>query len=166
MTDTPQVQDADIVTDETQQEVNQAPLTETPTDPNGATVMLELESMIKNHITGVDKRKAELKKQKEMLNDIFGNDSEYRDLDEKVKAANKEKSGRKAELSKAPNAAALVEKVKELTTEMKEMEEALSDYLREYQRLSGTNEIEGDDGEIREIIYIAKLIKKSSLRRA
>lgn len=165
MTDTPNVQDADIIEETPQSEDPQIPQSTVTDDANGATVMLELESMIKSHITGIDKRKTELKKQKEMLNDIFGNDSEYRELDDKVKAANKDKSARKAELSKAPNAAALVEKVKELTTEMKEMEEALSDYLREYQRLSGSNEIEGDDGEVREIIYFAKLIKKSSYQK-
>ena len=40
--------------------------------------------------------------------------------------------------------------------------EGLSDYLREYQRLSGSNEIEGEDGELREIVYTAKLVKKSA----
>jgi hypothetical protein len=40
------------------------------------------------------------------------------------------------------------------------MDTALSDYLREYERLSGTNQIETDDGHIHEIVYIAKLLKK------
>jgi len=45
---------------------------------------------------------------------------------------------------------------------LKDLQNALSDYLREYQRLSGSNEIEGDDGEVREIVYVAKLVKRTS----
>ena len=45
-----------------------------------------------------------------------------------------------------------------------ELNEGLSDYLREYQRLSGSNEIEGEDGELRTIVYVAKLVRKSVFR--
>ena len=41
----------------------------------------------------------------------------------------------------------MMAKMHELTAEIREMNDALSDYLREYGRLSGTNEIEGDDGD-------------------
>ena len=63
---------------------------------------------------------------------------------------------------KRPDVAALAGKLKSLKSEKKELQEGLSDYLREYQRLSGSNEIEGEDGEIRQIVYVAKLVKKSS----
>jgi hypothetical protein len=100
-----------------------------------------------------------------MLTDIFNNDATYREMDEKVKAANKDKAEVRVRLARQPNAMGLNEKVKNLSLEIKEMEGAMSDYLREYQRLSGSNEIETDEGDIREIIYIAKLIRKSSQNR-
>ncbi len=51
-------------------------------------------------------------------------------------------------------------KVRNLRSEIKELKGALSDYLQEYARLSGVNEIEDENGEVREIKYDAKLIKK------
>lgn len=167
----PTVVEADIVTDndenvELPEETSEP--TATPTDqPMNAevTVLLDLENLIKSHISGIDKRRAELRKQKEMLTDIFNNDATYREMDEKVKAANKAKAEVRVQLARQPNAMGLNEKVKNLSQEIKEMEGAMSDYLREYQRLSGSNEIETDEGDIREIIYIAKLIRKSSQNR-
>lgn len=61
-----------------------------------------------------------------------------------------------------PANAGLNEKVKDLSGEVKELGGALSDYLREYQRMSGVNEIESEDGEVHEIVYTARLVKKSN----
>jgi hypothetical protein len=52
-----------------------------------------------------------------------------------------------------------------LAAATKELDTALSDYLREYMRMSGTNEIETEDGDVREIVYVAKLIKKASRQK-
>lgn len=131
-------------------------------DDTSATVLLDLENLIKTHISGIDKRKDELKKLREMLTDIFVNDPTYQEHEKLAKEATKVKSATKSQLMKAPNAAGLVQKIKTMVAEAKEMDGALSDYLREYQRLSGASEIEGDDGQVREIIYVAKLVKKSS----
>lgn len=126
-----------------------------------ATVLIDLESLIKGHISGIDSRKEELKKIKEMVAGILTNDPTYQEHEKLAKDAHKVKSATKAQLMKAPNAAELVNKIKTMMEEVKEMDGALSDYLREFQRLSGSNEIEGDDGQVREIIYVAKLVKKS-----
>jgi len=132
------------------------------TENNDATVLLDLENLIKSHVSGIDKRKEELKKIKEMLNEIFVNDPTYQEHEKQAKEANKIKGATKAQLMKQPNAKELGDKIKTTTSEIKETDGALSDYLREYQRMSGSNEIEGDDGQVREIIYVAKLVKKSS----
>jgi len=132
------------------------------TDTNDSTVLLDLENLIKSHVSGIDKRKEELKKIKEMLNDIFVNDPTYQEHEKQAKEANKVKGVTKAQLIKLPNAKELGDKIKTITSEIKETDGALSDYLREYQRMSGSNEIEGDDGQVREIVYVAKLVKKSS----
>lgn len=129
-------------------------------EKNDATVLLEIEQMIKTNISGVDKRKGELKKLKEMIESVLVNDSMYREHAEKAKEANKVKSATKKQILNLPQNADLVKKANELSAEIKEMNDALSDYLSEYQRMSGSNEIEGDDGEIREIVYVAKLVKK------
>ncbi len=125
-------------------------------------LLTNLESTIKEHIASVDKSKTELKKLKEMLADTYRNDSTYMEHDKLVKEAMKVRSKTKSELLKQPAVADLSAKVKELSGELKDFQAALSDYLREYMRLSGSNEIEGDDGEVRDIIYVAKLVKRNS----
>lgn len=131
-------------------------------DIQSADTVLELEQMIKTNITTLDRNKSELKKLKEMLESALLNDEPYRIATEKVKEAGKEKGKTKAAVMQNPATKQLDEKVKDLMQENKDLAAAQSEYLREYARLSGTNEIEGDDGEVREIVYIAKLVKKRS----
>ena len=126
-----------------------------------ADTVLELEQMIKTNVTTLDRNKTELKKLKEMLESALLNDEPYRTASEKAKEAAKVKG--KAKLAVMENQATrqVADKIKDMTTENKELMQAQSEYLREYARLSGTNEIEGEDGDVREIIYIAKLVKKA-----
>lgn len=133
-----------------------------PDENNQAQVLIDLETMIKTHITTIDKSKIELAKYKEMLDGIFQNDETYRLHEEKAKEAAKLKSLTKSQLLKTPETRDLAQKVKELSQNIKDLQNALSDYLREYNRMSGSTEIEGEDGEVREIIYTAKLVKKTS----
>lgn len=136
----------------------------TNSNPNtdAATVMLDMEAMIKNHITDIDRQKSELKKQREMLTSTLENDETYREHDRLAKEAAKTRAATKSEILKLPANRQLAEKVKDLAVEIKELDNALSEYLREYQKMSGVSEIEGHDGEVREIVYVAKLVKKSS----
>ena len=151
MKNTPQSVDAEVV--ESDESV-------VPTD-SGAQVVLDLEHMIKQHIRDVTTRKTELKKSREMLQSALTNDETYRTHDEEAKKAAKQKAATKAQILSLPANASLNEKVKELAGEVKELGGALSDYLREYQRMSGVNEIESEDGQVHEIVYTAKLVKKS-----
>lgn len=132
------------------------------TDTSGVDILGEIESMIKNHIRTLDSRKEEIKKYKEMLNSALANDATYKLHEEEAKKTSKQKAATKAQILQLPANDSLVKKVRELTGELRETQNALSDYLREYQRLSGSNEIEGEDGEVREIIYVAKLVKRPS----
>lgn len=129
---------------------------------NAAQVLLDLENMIKANVATIDRNKVELKKQKEMLDSALQNDETYRTHNEEAKKAAKQKGATKLQILSQPGNKALADKVKNLAVEIKEATAALSDYLREYARMSGTNEIETDDGEVREIVYTAKLVKKSS----
>lgn len=133
-----------------------------PADDTAVNVLLDLENLIKTHITNIDQKKDELKKLREMLTSALSNDETYSIHEEEAKKAAKLKNATKLQILKLPANAQLNERVKGLGADVKELDESLSEYLREYQRMSGASEIEGNDGEVREIIYIAKLIKKSS----
>ena len=154
------IQDADIV--ESQTNDTQIEEVDTKSDKNAATILLDLEAMIKSHITGIDNRKSELRKHRDMLASVLLNDATYKDHEGKAKEALKIKNATKKELLKQPANQQIASKVHELSLEVREMNDALADYLREYQRMSGATEIETDDGEIREIINTPKLVKKSN----
>lgn len=135
--------------------------TDKPAD-NDAILLVRIEEMIKTHMSQIDDLQEEITKRKDMLDDIFTNDETFQEHDKVAKEAAKVRSATKQQIMKRPDAAELSNKLKELKSEQSELREGLSDYLREYQRLSGSNEIEGNDGEIREIVYTAKLVKRSS----
>lgn len=127
---------------------------------NASTPLLSLESTIKTSLPRIDKLKEEIRTKKEMLDDALNNDQTYKEHTEKAKEAAKIKSQTKQELLKQPSLAKTVSDLKDLREELKELQSSLSDYLSEYARLSGSNEIEDENGEVREIVYIAKLVKR------
>lgn len=125
-----------------------------------ATVLLSLEEMIKRHISSIEKIQIESKKHKEMFDDSFENSVVYHEHAEKVKEAQKQKTATKQEILKQPQMIQLADRIKTMREELKDLKLALSDYLVEFQRLSGLKEIQDEQGEFREIINSAKAIKK------
>jgi hypothetical protein len=145
---------------ETDEEVVSADSSDTSSDQ--ATILLSLEELIKNHIQSLDKLQDEIKKHREMFADAFTNSEAYQELDKKVKEVSKEKNTTRENILKQPAMQNLAQKIKDYNTELKEKKGALSDYLLEYQRMTGATEIEGHDGQMRDIVNNAKLIKRSS----
>ena len=80
-------------------------------------------------------------------------------LKEAAKTA-KVKTLAKSKVLEHSEAKSVVEKIKDNQSQIKELKVALSDYLAQYVTLSGSNQIEGPDGVLRQIIYSAKLVKK------
>lgn len=126
------------------------------------TVLLSLEQLIKSHIASIDKLREESRKHKQMLEDAFLNDPVYQEHLKVAKEATKQKSTTKQQIMHQPANVVLSNKIKDMSSELKDKQMALSDYLLEYQRMTGVNEIEGEDGEVREIVNTAKVIKRAS----
>ncbi len=135
---------------------------QTSMDQNDAMVLLNLEDMIKAHISRIEKLQNEAREQQEMLTNVLANSETYREHDEKAKEAAKIKAQTRAEIMKQPSVMQVAAKVKEMKSELSEGQKALSEYLSEYQRLAKTNIIEDENGDEREIINNCKLIKRSS----
>jgi len=125
-------------------------------------VVMNLEQMIKSTIGNIDHHKNEFRKLNEMITSVLENDSTYQEHAKIAKEAAKVKNATKKELMKQQSVASTVKKAQEIRMELKEWQDSLSDYLREYQRLSGSSEIEGEDGEVRDIVYSARLVKRST----
>lgn len=122
-------------------------------------ILLSLGELIKTNISTINRIGEELRKMREMFDDAFGNDPAFREQSEKVKEANKIKSEIKKRILQQPSLVQLSNKIKEAKLEIKERELSLSDYLKEYQRMSGANEIEYE-GEVLEIVSTAKLARR------
>ncbi len=125
-----------------------------------------LTSLINGHILGIDRQREALGKVKEQLDGTLNNDPGYQEADTKAKEASTERAKVKARILQQPNAHDLNFKVKEIRIELKQLGEELSNFLAEYQKLTGSNEFEGEDGEIRQIVYTAKLVGKTHLNEA
>lgn len=127
---------------------------------NQAINLVNIESLINSHDVRLKTLDDELKIEKDMFNGLLENDEEYLLADKEAKKTAKLKSQAKAKVMSRTEAKAVVEKIKDLQNQMKELKVALSDYLSQYVTLSGTNQIESPDGTMREILYTARLVKK------
>ena len=99
---------------------------------------------------------------KEMLEDALLGNPQYKEACNDAKEAGKIKADVKRQILEEEKLLGLSNKVKDLGLRLKETKEALSEYLVEYAKLSGSNQIEGDDGQTREIVYSARLVKAAN----
>lgn len=127
--------------------------------------LLTVESAIKQRISAIEKLKADIQPHKEMLSSYLDNDPAYRETVAVAKKATQQKSAIKKQLLSIPEGKNLVDKINTMKEEMRELDEGLSYYLREYQRITGASEFEGEDGELRQIVFVAKLIRKTNLNK-
>lgn len=138
----------------------QTPLPEATNEE--VTSLFTIENLIKTHISHIETVKNELSKQVEMMNDVLNNDSGYKEAAEQGKEVNKKKAEAKQNVLKSPSNASLNQKIKDMRQELKELKGALSNYLQQYQKIADTDQIESEDGEVRQIVYSAHLVKLSS----
>ena len=135
--------------------------TTTENTNEAVTSLFAIENLIKTHISHIDTVKLELSKQTEMFNDILNNDEGYKKAAEEGKEVNKKKAEAKQNVLKSPSNASLNQKIKDMRSELKELKGALSGYLQQYQKIADTDQIESEDGEVRQIVYNAHLVKLS-----
>ena len=121
--------------------------------------LLEIENLINTYNLKLGTITTELKQLKNMFADMIENDEEYAAASENAKKLNKEKALAKAKFLKRPEANDLQDKIKYSQSQSKEIKLALSDYLTQYLRESGTNQVPAPDGTFFRIIYSAKLVK-------
>ena len=135
------------------------------TREEAAQSVMSLEVAIKERIEKIEDLKAEMQPVKEMLASYLENDKVYMEHDKAAKAAAKQKSATKKQLLSIPAGRSIVEKLDAMKVDLNDLQEGLSYYLREFQMKTGANEIEGLDGELRQIVYVAKLVRKTNLNR-
>ena len=63
---------------------------------------------------------------------------------------------------KQPSVMQLSNHIKSMRQEIKERQSSLSDYLQEYQRMTGATEIESSSGDLLRIVNNSKLVKETA----
>ena len=144
--------------------IEEVTVTESTEEPevsvDQSTVYLSLENLIRSNLTTIDTLQKQYREQKEMVDNVLENDQTYRQHLEQANEANKVKSGTKQQIMKRPDVIKIAEKMKGIKEEMKEVQATISDLLQEYQRISGSNTIEREDGQILEIVSTSKLVRR------
>jgi len=123
--------------------------------------LFTLENLIKTHVSHIESVRVELAKHSEMLTDIMNNDTVFKEIADQIKEMNKKKMDAKQNILKVPSNASLNQKIKDMKQEVKELKTALSGYLQQYQKIADTDQIESEDGEVRQIVFEAHLVKIS-----
>lgn len=123
-------------------------------------------NLIQNYLSQIASSQKELKEQKQMLADALNNDPTYKDHESKAKEAARVKTATKAQILKQPALAQVNEKIKEITSSLKEARESLSNYLQEYQKTTGLSSFESESGEVQQIVFVAKLIRVGNPRKS
>jgi len=128
-------------------------------DENKVATLLNIESLINSANSKLNDLSYEVKEYKSMLDEILENNAEFQEAEKEAKKLAKLRAVARQKALNIPAAKTNIDKLKETQTQLKEIKIALSDYLSQYVSLSGTNQIEGPDGVVRQIIYTAKLVK-------
>lgn len=126
---------------------------------------ISLEVQIKELLDLIDKTKEEIKEQKQMVEDTFANDTVYQEHDQKVREATRVRQQTKFELQKQPQVADLTAKIGENRTELKGLQNTLSELLLTYQKETGATSIETKDGQVLDIINTARVANHSSFEK-
>jgi len=129
---------------------------------NQAVNLLSVESLINSYTVKLDELQKDSREQKEMLQSFLDNDQEYLDAAKEADKLAKVKTLAKQKVLKRSEAQVLVDKLKEISSELREVKTAMSDYLTQYVNLSGSRQIERPDGVLMDIVHSAKLVKKKS----
>lgn len=140
-------------------EIQEAELVEAP---RGSMTIVELTTLINRYEGDMKKMRDNLKIQSGMLRDAVEGDAGYHELDVQSKDLQKKKTEIKQKVMKTAAMEAVVAKMEEYKSEIKDAKEMLSGYLEEYQRVAGTNIIEGENGEIKEIVPQYRLVKRNN----
>jgi len=152
--------------DNKQEEIQEGSLVEDGLETNNnqsadAIVITNLQELINSTLNKIMTIGEEVKPLDEMISSVLENDETYRKHMEVAKQASKVKNSTKAEIMKRPDVSNVFAKVKDKKADLKEAKESLSEYLQEYSRLTGQRQFETNDGTVQEIVYTAKLVKRS-----
>jgi len=122
--------------------------------------ILQVEDLINRQMADIEKMRDESKMMRSAFEDAFKNDAKFREFDEKTKEAGKLKKQYVEGMKKDPAIANAEQQYNVKKDELKDAQVGLSEYLKEYNRISGMTQFETKDGQMLEIVQTFKLVKR------
>src|SRR5258706_9797788 len=107
----------------------------------------DLKNLALSHMESVKRLTKEIKEANQMVKDGLTGNAAYHDASEKAKEVTKKKSQVRQQIMSTPEMAGMSAKLKDLKATKREKQQALSDYLLEYERMSGKDVIENLSGD-------------------
>lgn len=121
--------------------------------------LIASETLINRYNSDIKKTRENLKIQADMLRDAVEGDAAYHELSIQAKDLKKKMNEIKAKIMKTPSMEAVTAKIADYKEEIKDAKEMLSGYLTIHVARSGTNIVNGENGEQLRIVESAKLVK-------
>jgi hypothetical protein len=121
-----------------------------------------LKELSLKYIESIGELKGQIKEANQMIKDALVGDVAYLDASEKTKEVQKKLTVEKKRVQSRPDIIQLAIKLKTMRDELKEKKSSLSDYLLEYERLSGADVIDGPKGEQLSIFKKAEVTRLPS----
>lgn len=122
-----------------------------------AEVADSIKGLILSNLERIEGLKKARRTAREMLDSALINDEVFKKHDDEAKQAIKKRKGTKDTVLSMPENFSLNEKIKAFGVDIKETQESMSEYLSEYKRLTGENEIEDKVGKMLRIVPVFKL---------
>ncbi|MEI7653276.1 MAG: hypothetical protein WCJ70_03285 [bacterium] len=122
--------------------------------------VLNLENLIKGYLADMANLREKLRAQKEMLKSTIEGDKDYSEAAAKTAEIKKKENEIKQKLVKVDAVIGTKMQIEKISTELKNVQLSLSDYLNEYADITRSTEFIGPEGELLQIVRNAKLVNK------
>jgi len=110
-----------------------------------------IENLIRSTYESIQRIKAERRKKTEMVQSTLLNDAQYRLVNEQHKELGRKKLIEKSRVFSNETTKKLIAETKDMAKELKERKSAMSAYIEEYKKKTGSSSIEMLDG--REFVF-------------
>lgn len=125
-----------------------------------AETLHSLENLIESKANKVMRIKQEMKKKRQMVKDVYANDAELTETEEKKEEVYQAWRERKAKLKESPEVKQLKRELKDMRNERKDVEESLSNHLINYHQMTNSTSFDTSDGDQWEFKIKAKVKNK------
>ena len=140
---------------------NQNPLgtdTTTPSSDFDEQTFITVKNLIYQLSVQLDEVKAKRKEFQARIKNMLDNDTQLAEFEEQAKQANQAFKKRKSELEESAEGVEVKAKIKELSEEIRDLDESLTNSLVSYFQITGTKSFDTPSGEEREFKLNARLL--------